>query len=248
MGGLAYWTNDFPVANAAYDERLAIAEGTGDAVLIADAHYDLGFMGMIAEDGERLRHHEEKALELYLAAGRAEAVVRARQALVLGVFLAGDYERARALELQNLESFRASGSLFQIADSMTLLSAVEWRLGNFPKAWNLVQQGLDYFTQSDSVTGHARGVSMAAIMLISAGRAELGTRIAGAAYRLVREQGVMLAPVKVLHLPDPGQLAVERLGADRAAELLAEGDALPFPEVLALIREAATIDASEGPA
>ena len=58
----------------------------------------------------------------------------------------------------------------------------------------------------------------------------------------------MLAPVSVLHLPDPGQLAVERLGADRAAELLAEGDALPMPDVLALIREAAAIDASGSPA
>ena len=248
VGGLAYWTNDFPVAQAAYDERLAIAEGTGDALLIGDAHYDLGFMGMVAQDGERLRYHEEKALDLYLAVGQADASARARQALALAVFLAGDYERARALELENLEAFRASGSLFQIADSMTLLSAVEWRLGDYPRAWHFVQQGLQFFTQSDSVTGHARGVSMAAIMLISEGRAVLGTRIAGAAYRLAREQGVMLAPVEVLHLPDPGQLAVERLGADRAAELLAEGDALPLADVLALIRDAAAIDASGAPA
>ena len=243
VGGLAYWTNDFPVAQAAYDERLAIAEETGDALLIGDAHYDLGFMGMVAEDGERLRFHEQRALDLYLEAGQADAAVRARQALALAVFLAGDYERARALELENLEAFRASGSLFQIADSMTLLCAVEWLVGDTAKAWEFVQQGLEYFAQIDSATGLARAISMAAIILISDGRAEVGTRIAGAAYHLVRELGVMLAPVTVLHLPDPGQLAVERLGADRAAELLAEGDALPMTDVLALIREAAAVSA-----
>ena len=33
----------------------------------------------------------------------------------------------------------------------------------------------------------------------------------------------MLAPVKVLHLPDPKGLAIERLGEARAEELLREG-------------------------
>ena len=48
-------------------------------------------MAMVAEDG-KAREHEQKALDLYLAAGQADAAVRARQALVLAVFLAGDYE------------------------------------------------------------------------------------------------------------------------------------------------------------
>ncbi len=64
---------------------------------------------------------------------------------------------------------------------------------------------------------------------------ELGARIAGATYRLVREKGVMLAPVKVLHLPDPVDLATERLGAERAAELLAEGEAIALEDVVALV-------------
>ena len=48
---------------------------------------------------------------------------------------------------------------------------------------------------------------MAAIALISESEPELGARLAGATYRLVREKGVMLAPVRVLHLPDPAGLA-----------------------------------------
>ena len=45
----------------------------------------------------------------------------------------------------------------------------------------------------------------------------------------------MLAPVEVLHLPDPAGLATERFGADRTAELLAEGAAVPLSEIAAQI-------------
>ena len=79
------------------------------------------------------------------------------------------------------------------------------------------------FAANEDTSGLARALGMAAIILLSDGDAELGGRVAGATYRMVREKGVMLAPVKVLHLPDPAGLATERFGADRTAELLAEG-------------------------
>jgi hypothetical protein len=53
----------------------------------------------------------------------------------------------------------------------------------------------------------------------------------------VREKGVMLAPVRVLHLPDPDALHSGLVGAERAAELRAEGDAMPLDEVAALVEE-----------
>ena len=102
-GGLAYWMNDFPAARVAYEERLRLASETGDIVLLADAHYDLGFLSMVAQEEEVLRDHEQRALDLYTAAGREDGVLRARQALVLAVFLAGDYATARELETENLE-------------------------------------------------------------------------------------------------------------------------------------------------
>lgn len=43
----------------------------------------------------------------------------------------------------------------------------------------------------------------------------------------------MLAPVKVLHLPDPKGLAIERLGEARAEELLREGADTPVEQVIA---------------
>jgi hypothetical protein len=43
----------------------------------------------------------------------------------------------------------------------------------------------------------------------------------------------MLAPGTVLHLPDPADLAAGIFGAERAAELLREADAVPRDQVIA---------------
>jgi predicted ATPase/class 3 adenylate cyclase len=234
-GGLAYWMNDFAGARAAYEERLGLATTTGDPVLIADGHYDLGFLSMVTQDAESLRLHEQQALDLYLEAGREDAAVRARQALVLAFFLVGDYAAARDLERQNMDGFRRTGSPLQVADSMTLLSAVHWRLHEPATAWELASEGLRRFAGVDAASGVARSLTMAAIIQLADGDAELGARVAGQAYRLARDKAVMLAPVEVLHLPDPAALAADRLGAERTTELLAEGGSMALAAVVDLI-------------
>jgi predicted ATPase/class 3 adenylate cyclase len=241
-GGLAYWADDFDAARKAYEQRLALAEQDGDALLRADAHYDLGFMFMVASDPEGLREHEEAAVDLYLTAGHADGVVRARQALVLAVFLTGDYPRALELETENLAAFRAAGSEYQIADSMTFHAGVYYRFGDPVTAWEFVREGLRWFAETDNQSGNARALGMAAIVGLTYGDAELGARLAGATYRIVREKGVMLAPVRVLHLPEPRDLAIERLGEARAEELIAEGAAMPFEEIVELALSAAAPD------
>jgi hypothetical protein len=48
----------------------------------------------------------------------------------------------------------------------------------------------------------------------------------------------MLAPVKVLHLPDPGDLATERFGVEQAQELLAVGGSISRAEIIAEVLDA----------
>jgi len=76
---------------------------------------------------------------------------------------------------------------------------------------------------------------MAAIILFRYGDPEVAARVAATTYRLVRDKGVMLGPVKVLHLPDPAETAVEKLGAERAAELLADEAAPPVEEIVEMV-------------
>jgi hypothetical protein len=240
-GGLAYWMRDFDAATSAYEERLALAIGTGDDLLLADAHYDLGFIGMVRKDEAMLRAHEERALALYTALGHEEGMVRARQAIVLAVFLGGDYLLAQALEAENLAAFRRRDSPLQVADSLTLMSAMEWRRGDRAAAWACAAEALAMFTAVGSMPGMSRGLVMAAIIQLSDGDPELGTRLAGAAYHLAAETAVMLAPVEVLHLPPPDELAIEALGEARARELLAEGGSAPVAELVAAVAAAPAV-------
>jgi predicted ATPase/class 3 adenylate cyclase len=232
-GGLAYWLDDFAGARAAYEQRMRLAEDIGDAGLIADAHYDLGFLSMVAQEGEQLRAHEQRALELYTAIGNRDGAIRARQAFVLAEFLAGSFETARDLEEVNREEFRRSGSQSQVADSVTFLSAVYLRLGDIVTSWDRMLESLRRFAEIDSASGLARGLAMASIILFERDEPELAARVAGATYQLVRDKGVMLAPVRVLHMDDPAETAIARFGSARAEELMADGAATPIPEIVA---------------
>jgi predicted ATPase/class 3 adenylate cyclase len=232
VGGLAYWGDDFVASGAAYEQRLALAEETGDAIQIAEAHYDLGFISMVNGDPDTLRAHEATALELFTKAGSRTGIPKARQALVLAVFLTGDYTSALELEGQNLAEFRAAGSEYQIADSMTFHAGVFLKSGDPATSWEYVRDGLRWFAENDNQSGIARALGMAAIVLLLHGDVELGARATGATYRIVEDKGVMLAPVKVLHMPDPRHLAIERLGAEKAEELLRDGAAAPVDEII----------------
>jgi len=233
VGGLAYWGDDFGPSGRAYTERLVLAEQTGDPVLLADALYDLGFISMVSGDAKTLRDQEARALELYTAAGSINGIARARQALVLAMFLNGEYEDALELETRNLADFRNAGSHYQVADSMTFHAGVYSRLGRPDKSWQYVQEGLRWFAENENQSGIARALGMAAIVALVDGDAELGARAAGATYRIMDEKGVMLAPVRVLHFREPRELAIERFGKERAEELMRDGAAAPVEEVIA---------------
>jgi tetratricopeptide (TPR) repeat protein len=245
VGGLAYWADDFDVAGRAYDERVLLADRIGDPTQRAEAHYDLGFISMVRSDAEGLREHEATAFELFTQAGNKAGILKSRQALGLGVFLTGDYTGALELEAQNLAEFRAMGAEYLIADSMTFHAGAYFKQGKPGRSWEFVREGLRWFADNDNQSGIARALGMAAIVALAAGDdalAELGARATGATYRVADEKGVMIAPVKVLHLPDPRELATTRLGEARADELIRDGRAAPVEQVIAEVL------ASPGPA
>ena len=107
QGSLAYWSQDFVLTRRAYEERLAIAETLGDPHGLAEAHYDIAFVGMVEQDLDFLRRESELALAMFERLGDQAGIIRARQAAVLAHYLAGDHETARRMEEQNLADFPA---------------------------------------------------------------------------------------------------------------------------------------------
>jgi hypothetical protein len=221
---------DSPTGRASSTRRgfgTSLAESLEDPKLLADAHYDLGFLFGVAEDAEGIRAHEQQAFDLYTSVGDQAGIERARQALSLAIFLAGDYEKARELTEHNIQFYRGLLSYTLVADSLTLLSAISWGMGDAHGAWDQLKEGLELFAARDLASGLARALGMAAIIQLRFGDEALGARIAGSAIELQRVKGVMMAPARVLHLPEPAAFANQILGPERAAQLLAEGAATP---------------------
>jgi predicted ATPase/class 3 adenylate cyclase len=231
-GGLAYWMEDFAGAQTRYEERLALAEEIGDVAIQAAAHYDIAFGYMVAEQVEPLRDHALRAVELYTSLGDEAAAARSRQALVLAEFLEGNYAAARDHTEETLAAFRKANRHFEMADNMTFLAATYSQLGDPQTAWQRMTEALRIFAAQNMASGLVRALALAAHIQLRFGDPELGTRIAGATLELSREKNVIVAPTKVLHLDDPGDLAAQMLGSDKAAALLAEGAATPIEDIV----------------
>ena len=83
-------------------------------------------------------------------------------------------------------------------------------------------------------SGHKVAVTlgMAALLQLRFGDPEFGARIGGATEELHRTKSVMIAPVHVLHLPDPETYAIKVLGAERARELMAAGASISTDRIV----------------
>jgi len=232
-GGLAYWANDFPAAWALYAERLALAETLGDPGILAEAHYDRGFEYVVERDPARLRIQEQRALELFEAAGDEDGAVRARQALVLGAFLGGDLDAARILETANLEGFRRSGSWYRTADSLTLLSSIDYLVGDLDAATRHVQEALGIL-RPRSVTAPIIGaLGVMANIAIDRGRYPEAGRLAGAVAVTAARAQIANAMVQVLHMPEPVERLRQTIGST-AEPWLTEGEALELDDAIAI--------------
>ncbi|MFL5642194.1 MAG: ATP-binding protein [Chloroflexota bacterium] len=233
QGGIAYWANDFPTTRAAYTERLELAEELGDELALAEAHYELGFVGVIENDVDFLQMHETIALEIFERLGVHNGVVRARQASVLVHFLRGEYREARDLEVVNLAQFEKAGARLRMSDSLMLLAVASIFIDDLMAAG-------DYLTRSRRLTSGVITDELAGLVVCShyalrAGRVEDAARLAGAAEAITVESGVTNAALNVLHLPDPAVLVRERLG-ERADTYLAEGRAMSLEDAVVLAR------------
>ncbi len=244
-GGLAYWSMDYPATRAAYVERLEIAERLGEPHEIADAHFDLAFVGVVERDLALIEREARQAVEMFEALGDEAAAVRSRQPLVVGYVFAGDAASALALEEQNLAVFRRTQAAYRISDSLMLLSAIHRQAGDVDAARSRAREAIASMPQ------HVGGSTIGALGVLAIVEAESGDpvlagHLVGAIQAIQAETGEALAPVSVLHLPDPADLLRERLGDDAAEGLIAEGRELRPEQAIALVLTGAAGGSSSG--
>lgn len=240
-GGLAYWSSSFERTRERYTERLALAERHGDPRLLAEAHYEAGFLGLLDKRPDVLREHEAAALALFEQIGDTAGQLRARQALVLLRFLESDYRGALELESLNLAEFERMGAAYQISDSL-MLHAVGWTLtGDLAQARHFLRRSMRL--ASGVTTDAIAGLTVAAHIALRSDEPEVGARLAGAAAAISAATSTTNAALTVLHLPDAADVARQVLGETEAEARIAEGAALSMEQAVRLAHE--VIDAGD---
>lgn len=76
VAGLAYWQNDFAVAETRYNEALELYKKLGDDPGVAWATYSLGYMALIRRQADLAWSRYEQARDLWLAAGDERSRLR----------------------------------------------------------------------------------------------------------------------------------------------------------------------------
>ena len=236
QGSLAYWSTDHVLTRRAYEERLAIAQTLDDPRQLAEAHYDLAFVGMVEQDLDFLRRESESALAHVRAAGRPPghdpgpagrgAGPRPRRRLRHGARHGGAEPGrlpAHAGVVPGRGQHAAAG-------------------GDLPRGRGPAAALASVRAGIRLVPGRVGGTTLGAlgtigVLLAEAGdeaEAERAARLAGAVRAAQAETGEAIPSVSVLHLPEPGDAVRERLGAERATALMADGAKLSIEEAIEL--------------
>ena len=217
-GGLAYWMNDFAAARTAYEERLDLAVETGDGCCWpTPTTTSASWRWSPRTSSELLRDHEQRPSTCTPPAGREDGVLRAASGPRAGRLPRRRLREARELETENLEVFRRTGSLYLVADSLTLLrdllAAGRSGDGLAPR----LRRRSGTSDETDSASGSPapsgwRRSSCSPTVTRSWAPGSPGRPTGWSA-----DKGVMLAPVKVLHLPDPAGVCCDGARSRRPA-------------------------------
>jgi tetratricopeptide (TPR) repeat protein len=134
LGGIAYWQGDYPAAENAYDEALAIYRELGDEQQIADAVVNSAYMPALRGDNQGTMRRLEEAVKLFDKLGAAEQAAYAKASLGYALMMDGDTTSARPLFEENLAVAERSGNAFVEAGAHHMMGQLERLSGNLAEA------------------------------------------------------------------------------------------------------------------
>ncbi len=247
LGGLAYWQADFAAARVAYEESLSIQREMGGPAGIADALYNLGFALSVSGQADAARPMFEECLARFLELGDELRITRAREALVFASYQSGDHATARRLQEENLAAVRRMGDPFWLANTLSLLSVFATADGDFDEARRELTEAIELFGGPGDLSGIVNVLMLFAHVSLAEGVPERAAHLVGAADAIRQEIGSVATPIELLRLPDPAEVARERLGDHAYAVALTAGRSMSRKEAVAYATATATA-ASDTPA
>jgi predicted ATPase/class 3 adenylate cyclase len=229
LGGIAYWQGDYPAAESAYSDALAIYRDVGDERQIAEAVLNLGYMPALRGDIPASRRLQEEAIQLFEQAGATEEAGHARAFLGYGLLMEGDTDSARPFLEQNLAAVEQSGDAFMIASARHTMGQLERLSGNLVEAAAHYREAIRSFRRAGDQASILEPIEAMASVASAQGEHDRAVRLSAAA-RAGREALGGGPPPEWLMPGDVFGEARNALGEESVEHATAEGAALSIDQ------------------
>ncbi|HEU4673890.1 MAG TPA: adenylate/guanylate cyclase domain-containing protein [Candidatus Limnocylindrales bacterium] len=246
-GGLAYWQNDFPVAQAYYEEYLELVRSLGDRTALAEAFLNLGFMSAIARDYDRALAEYAQSRDLFAESG-GRGAISARIGSAMVLHLSGRAEEALAAVGPMIEEARRIGDRYWLASALGVEGRARMALRDDDRARAVQREALVLFHEAGDPSGVATQLwdlgELAALtghpgraLTLAGASLALRDRIAGGAPPMLTQQFDIVAVAGMEVAPEAARVALasgrELETSDAVAFALSDADlpvAAPAPE------------------
>ncbi len=230
-GGIAYWQADLPGARRWYALALEQHRALNDDLAVARGEYNLGFAWSY-EHPDRALEAFTASMVAYEALGDAGGVASAHWAMATAAMWKHDLARALDHVEQCIPTFRSMERSFDLAWALHIRGIALYGTERFDEARAMFEEALRMFVAADDSTGYYLLLADFAFLAEGLGDAERAMRLFGAVDRIAEETGSALLEPQLDLLPRFTR-AVDVLPPERAAELRAEGRAMPREAALA---------------
>lgn len=232
-GYLAQLTGEFGLAHALYDENLALSRALEHAPGIADALQNLG-MGA-AWAGEFAAAHAllEESLAIHRQLGNRWGTSYSLHFLGQLAWFEGDLPLARRYLDECRQINLELGDRRAIAYTLLVRAGVDTDAGSYAAAHEGLAECLAMFNGLGEMWGLPFAVFALAVLLAAEGRHEVALRLEGSAAAMREHVGDPLPPAFKARTDSYLQMARRALGEAASAAALAEGRAMPLPQVIA---------------
>lgn len=229
--GIAYWQNDYPVAEAWYLEIEAIYRDLGDQPALSDALFNTASMAAIRGDLEEAVRQFSEGETIARQIGDEKLVMRHLGAKGYGALMTDDFATARPLIEETLALAKSVGSEFERAGGYHMVAQVDRLEGNYDKAAVKYRKAIEIFRDLGASAPIIEPLQGLAAVEVASGDPLRGVRLLGGV-DAIRDRIGGGPPPEWIRLGDPVSDARQAIGDEQVEQALAEGRAMADDEIV----------------
>jgi non-specific serine/threonine protein kinase len=235
-GGMAYWQGDMKTMQGLYGEALELARTNDDPRTLVLALYNDAFPAAMLESFDKGWQLLEEGLELAKELGDSSLIGEILWGFGTVLWFVDRHEEALPWYDRSLEALEGSDSVFVVAWAHHMRGLLRTEKKDFAGARADLQISLGLFAEDDDLSGMVLSLNHFSDLALGENDVERALRLAGAAAKAqeISETGMLeIVQNRIPGLSEAGN----RVGRERAEELLAEGRAMPLKQAIAYALE-----------